>query len=63
MQTLTVAEACRALKVSRTTLWRLQQRGELPSLRVGNGVRILAADLEQFIAARRTVRQPIAEAA
>jgi excisionase family DNA binding protein len=47
---LTVEEAGRALGVSRSTVWRLIQRGELPSVRRG-GRRLV-----QSTALRRTRR-------
>ena len=34
-QLVTVEEACEALGVSRSTVWRLIQRGDLPSIRRG----------------------------
>jgi excisionase family DNA binding protein len=40
---ITVEEAGRALGVSRSTVWRLIQRGELPSVRRG-GRRLVPAD-------------------
>ena len=48
---ITVEEAGRALGVSRSTVWRLIQRGELPSIRRG-GRRLVPAD-----AARRRPRR------
>jgi excisionase family DNA binding protein len=40
---ITVEEAGRALGVSRSTVWRLIQRGEIPSVRRG-GRRLVPAD-------------------
>ncbi len=45
---LSVAGACRRLKVSRTTLFRLIDRGELPAYRFGWMIRLRAADVEAF---------------
>jgi excisionase family DNA binding protein len=42
-QLITVEEAGRALGVSRSTIWRLIKRGELPSVRRG-GRRLVPAD-------------------
>jgi excisionase family DNA binding protein len=50
-QLVSVEEAGRALGVSRSTVWRLIQRGELPSVRRG-GRRLVPAD-----AARRRPRR------
>jgi excisionase family DNA binding protein len=49
---ITVEAAGRALGVSRSTVWRLIQRGELPSIRRG-GRRLVAAD-----ATRHRTRRP-----
>lgn len=43
---ITVEEAGRALGVSRSTVWRLIQRGEIPSVRRG-GRRLVPADAAQ----------------
>ena len=53
---MTVDEAGRALGVSRSTVWRLIQRGALPSVRRG-GRRLVPAD-----AARRRPRRSAAPA-
>ncbi|MGQ0733931.1 MAG: helix-turn-helix domain-containing protein [Acidobacteriota bacterium] len=54
---ISVDEAGRALGVSRSTVWRLIQRGELPSVRRG-GRRLVPAD-----AARRRPRRRASAAA
>jgi excisionase family DNA binding protein len=54
---ITVEEAGRALGVSRSTVWRLIQRGELPSIRRG-GRRLVPAD-----AARKRPRRSAASLA
>ena len=54
---ITVEEAGRALGVSRSTVWRLIQRGELPSIRRG-GRRLVPAD-----AARKRPRRGAGSAA
>ena len=54
---ITVEEAGRALGVSRSTVWRLIQRGELPSIRRG-GRRLVPAD-----AARKRPRRAASPAA
>ena len=54
---ITVEEAGRALGVSRSTVWRLIQRGELPSVRRG-GRRLVPAD-----AARKGSRRAASAAA
>lgn len=43
---LSVNQACRRLKVSRTTLFRLIDRGALPAYRIGWMIRLLVADVE-----------------
>jgi excisionase family DNA binding protein len=49
---VTVEEAGRTLGVSRSTVWRLIQRGELPSVRRG-GRRLVAASAVQTRTRRR----------
>lgn len=49
---ITVDEAGRSLGVSRSTIWRLIQRGELPSIRRG-GRRLVAASAIHSRARRR----------
>ncbi len=45
---LTVNQACRRLKVSRETLFRLIDEGELPAYRIGWMIRLLVADVEAY---------------
>ena len=52
---MTVEEAGRALGVSRATVWRLIQRGELPSIRKG-GRRLVQAVALRKRATRRPTR-------
>jgi putative molybdopterin biosynthesis protein len=49
---LSVAGACRQLKVSRMTLFRLIDHGELPAYRFGRMIRLRAADVEAFARSR-----------
>jgi predicted DNA-binding transcriptional regulator AlpA len=50
-------ELCKILGVSEATLWRLEQRGDLPPRRqIGPGsVGWLASEIEEFLATRRPV--------
>ena len=45
---LTVKQACRRLKVSRTTLFRLIDEGDLPAYRIGWMIRLRVAEVEAF---------------
>ena len=45
---LTVAQACRRLKVSRTTLFRMIDEGELPAYRIGWMIRLRVAEVEAY---------------
>jgi excisionase family DNA binding protein len=45
-----VADACRALGISRTTLYQLRKDGRLVSRKLGRRTVILAADLQAFLA-------------
>jgi excisionase family DNA binding protein len=45
---LSASQACRRLRVSRPTLLRLIDRGELPAYRIGWMIRLLAEDVEVY---------------
>lgn len=55
---ISVEEAGRALGVSRSTVWRLIQRGELPSIRRG-GRRLVPADAARKRPRRRASRASV----
>src|SRR5204862_5862758 len=57
-QMVTVDEAGRALGVSRSTVWRLIQRGDLPSVRRGGRRLVPAIAVQTRIRRRRTERIP-----
>lgn len=46
---LSVNETCRRLRVSRKTLLRLINEGEIPAYRIGWMVRLLVADVEAYL--------------
>jgi excisionase family DNA binding protein len=50
---LTVHEVTARLAVSRATVWRLADRGELTRVRIGGSVRFEADDIERLIACGR----------
>jgi excisionase family DNA binding protein len=58
---LTPAQAASRLKMSRTHLYKLLDRGEIVSHQVGRDRRILLTDLVQFEAARQRARRELAE--
>ena len=45
---LTVNQACRRLKLSRTALFRLIDEGELPAYRIGWMIRLRVAEVEAY---------------
>ncbi|MGH9349905.1 MAG: helix-turn-helix domain-containing protein [Vicinamibacterales bacterium] len=55
---VTVEEAGRALRVSRSTVWRLIQRGELPSVRRGGRRLVPSTAVRTRARRRRTARMP-----
>ena len=55
---VTVDEAGRALGVSRSTVWRLIQRGDLPSVRRGGRRLVPATAIQTRVRRRRTARIP-----
>jgi excisionase family DNA binding protein len=50
---LTVADAANFLKISRTSVRRLQQRRAVPFIKVGGSVRFAKSDLRAFLVKRR----------
>ena len=48
-QLLSITEAARLLRVSKTTAYRLVSSGALPALRVGHAIRIDALELERYL--------------
>ncbi len=48
---LTVAEATAALRVSKMTVYRLAQSGQLRSVRVGRSIRIAERDFDAYVRA------------
>ncbi len=48
---LTVVEAATALRVSKMTVYRLAQSGELRSVRVGRSIRIAERDFDAYVRA------------
>ena len=53
-----VSEAVRALGVSRSTVWRLIQRGDLPSVRRGGRRLVPSAALQSRVRRRSTMKIP-----
>lgn len=51
-QLLTVEEAARLLRLSRAKVYKLMERGELPSYKIGTARRISLAALQAFIQSR-----------
>ena len=45
---LSANQACRRLRVSRKTLFRLINEGELPAYRIGWMIRLLVVDVEDY---------------
>lgn len=50
---LKAREAAAKLAISPRKLWELSNRGEIPSIRIGRGVRYAPADLDAYIAQQR----------
>ena len=51
-------DAAALLNVSARSLWSLYNRGEIPVVRIGKAVRFDPADLERWIADRKTGGRP-----
>jgi excisionase family DNA binding protein len=50
---LTADEVAEKLSIGLSTAYRLLQRGDLPSVRIGRWVRVRPEDLRRFVLARR----------
>lgn len=46
---LKAREVAEILQVSRSMAYRMMQRGEIPTVRVGSAVRVRGSDLEEYI--------------
>jgi excisionase family DNA binding protein len=55
---LTVAEVAHTLRVSKMTIYRLIESGDLSAIRVGRSFRIPARAVEDFISARYGQKEP-----
>lgn len=55
---LTVAEACRYLKITPRTLYRYIRNHRLPGFKLGKEWRFVRADLEQWIRERAAESRP-----
>ena len=48
-EVLTTKEACKLLKISKTTLWRLNKRGEIPTRKLNTKTVFLKSDLLTYL--------------
>jgi len=55
--TYSIPEACKALQISRTTLWKLVKSRRLKPLRIGRRVLFTTRALEEFLIGERTARR------
>ncbi len=51
---LRIDAAAARLAISRATLYRMIQRGEIPTIRIGSAVRVPVTALERWLAAQST---------
>ena len=51
---MTVNEVAALMRVSKMTVYRLVQQGELPAVRVGRGYRIREEDVHRYLDSRYT---------
>jgi len=55
---LTGADIAKILKISKALAYRLMVRGEIPSIRFGRTVRVKREDLDAFVLANSSNRDP-----
>ena len=53
MIVMTVPEVAKSLQLSRSKVYALIERRELPAVRIGRNVRVLGSDLERWLEAQR----------
>lgn len=58
MELLTIAEAAKRLRLGRSTTYALAERGELPVVRFGKSVRVVAELLDKMIEQQATAHDP-----
>ena len=51
---MTIREAAKALRISERTLWRIMQRGDLQTVRIGHCLRFDPADLRAYVERQKT---------
>jgi excisionase family DNA binding protein len=51
---VTVLEVAQLMRVSKMTVYRLIQQGDLPAVRVGRGYRMREEDVHRYLDARYT---------
>lgn len=55
---LTVGEVARILHISRSLMYELTQRGDLPSVRIGRVLRFRADDIRRYIQQQADPKRP-----
>lgn len=53
-QYATVNEVASLMRVSKMTVYRLIQQGDLPAVRIGRGYRVLEDDVHRYLESRYT---------
>jgi excisionase family DNA binding protein len=51
---VTVNEVARLMRISKMTVYRMIQQGELPAVRIGRGYRIREEDVHRYLDSRYT---------
>jgi len=54
---LTSREACELLRISRPTLRKLINKGEISAFKIGNNWRIMRTELERYVREKSTARR------
>ena len=58
-EVLTPLEICRYLRISRTTLYRLCRRNQIPHFKIGTDYRFNREQIAEWIAERANLNRPI----
>jgi excisionase family DNA binding protein len=58
---LTISEVCQELGMGKSWVYRRLKSGEIPSIKLGNNIKVKRSDLEQYLESQR-YQPPVGEA-
>lgn len=61
LQLLKSDEVAEILKISRAMAYKLMQRGEIPTIKIGSAVRVRVEDLEKYVEQKAAQNVPFSD--